>query len=108
VKLVRQEGCNTWAVLVIWIGSVAGTVVWNAVMILERGRQMISREYMDEFCKIGQGKDCCVFLMVGPNGFECAKSTGLEATIRARIPHMTAQGDNCEGLNPKTNLVSLN
>ncbi len=51
-----------------------------------------------EVCKIGQGKDCCRYLTMGPNGFECAKlNLGLMLTIDARVESMNAKGDNCEG-----------
>lgn len=27
-----------------------------------------------DICKIGQGKDCCRYLVMGANGFECMKT----------------------------------
>jgi hypothetical protein len=50
-------------------------------------------------CKIGQGSDCCRYLMMGPKGFECAKHTELKTLLdkRVMLKTITAQGDNCEG-----------
>lgn len=49
-------------------------------------------------CKIGQGKECCRYLVAGSKGLECGK---LDATLRRvidqRVHNMTAQADNCEG-----------
>lgn len=51
-----------------------------------------------ETCKIGQGADCCRYLIMGCTGFECAKlEHGLKVTIDARVESMSAQADNCEG-----------
>jgi len=58
-------------------------------------------EYVKQTCKIGQGKSCCRYLVMGANGFECGK---LERTLRdalnKRVASNTivAQGDNCDGL----------
>ena len=51
-----------------------------------------------EQCKIGQGVDCCRYLVVGPKGFECMKMTvqGRDM-INGRVENMVAKGDNCEG-----------
>lgn len=35
-------------------------------------------------CKIGQGADCCIFLVGGANGFECAKFSSLAKPLLAR------------------------
>ena len=52
-----------------------------------------------DVCKIGQGNDCCRYLIVGGKGFECAKLTTIKATIDARVAAntFTAKADNCEG-----------
>lgn len=54
-------------------------------------------------CKIGQGKDCCRYLTVGGNGFECEKLSPLKfiLDLRVKMSNMVAQGDNCNGLNNK-------
>lgn len=50
-------------------------------------------------CKIGQGHDCCRYLMMGGLGFECAKGTATAAILDIRVlsESMTARGDNCDG-----------
>ena len=60
---------------------------------------MIPDTYVYETCKLGKGEACCAFLVMGVNGFECAKGTGVEATIKQRLElgTMGAKGDNCEG-----------
>jgi hypothetical protein len=58
----------------------------------------ISDDHVRNVCRIGQGAACCAFLTMG-NGFECAKGTSVEPTIRARLFAGTigAKGDNCDG-----------
>ena len=34
----------------------------------------ISDTEATKICKLGQGKDCCTFLVLGRNGFECARA----------------------------------
>ena len=58
---------------------------------------MIDDKYLNEICKMGQGKDCCAYLIVAPAGIKCAKGTEFESMIRGRIHKMVAQSDNCEG-----------
>jgi hypothetical protein len=56
-------------------------------------------EHIKNVCKIGQGHDCCRYLAVGTEGFECLKGTELAILLNSRVAKgtMTAQGDNCEG-----------
>lgn len=56
-------------------------------------------EHVKNVCKIGQGNDCCRYLVMGAQGFECAKGTSLQSHLDARVITNTivAQGDNCEG-----------
>ncbi len=42
-------------------------------------------------CGAGKEAECCVFLMAGPDGIECARGTGLHDTLVERIPTMTAK-----------------
>jgi hypothetical protein len=50
-------------------------------------------------CKIGQGANCCKYLLAGTEGFECAKHEGEKQMIdRVWNETKNAQGDNCEGL----------
>ena len=53
-----------------------------------------------DICKLGQAEDCCRYLMVGGNGFECAKLTKLKKTIDKKVKSgiFKAQGDNCDGI----------
>lgn len=54
--------------------------------------------YVNDVCKIGQGSDCCRYLMMGSGGFECAKASAMmRNAIDARASRMTAKGDNCSG-----------
>ena len=60
----------------------------------------ITNERLMEICKMGMGKQCCRYIIVDPDeGFVCAKGTPLQVTLDANVLTMTAQGDNCEGLN---------
>lgn len=60
--------------------------------------QGLTDEHIRDVCRMGQGAACCSFLILGSGGFECAKGTSLEQTLRVRREFgMTAQGDNCSG-----------
>ncbi|OGC62472.1 hypothetical protein A3J33_02270 [candidate division WWE3 bacterium RIFCSPLOWO2_02_FULL_53_10] len=65
---------------------------------------MISRhipaEHVKLVCKIGQGQECCRYLLGSPEGFECGKGGGFTELLNERAVNnsMAAQGDNCEGL----------
>jgi hypothetical protein len=56
-------------------------------------------EQVRNICKAGQGNACCRYLVIGPMGFECVKSTDLKDYLDARVAMetMVARGDNCEG-----------
>lgn len=58
-------------------------------------------EHIGKVCRIGQGHECCRYLMIGPKGFECAKVAGIrvKALLDQRVAEeaMTARGDNCDG-----------
>lgn len=57
--------------------------------------------HIKEVCKIGQGAECCKYLVVGEEGFQCCKTDPLNKKIIddnwRNTPHV-AQGDNCEGV----------
>ncbi len=57
-------------------------------------------DWIKDVCKIGQGAECCKYLVMGGNGFECMKFNRLnKAVIDAswsEFDHV-AQGDNCPG-----------
>lgn len=59
----------------------------------------ITYQQLKEVCKIGQGNECCRYLIVGPKGFGCAKHTDLRDCIDSRVDEgiMVARSDNCEG-----------
>lgn len=44
-----------------------------------------------QICGMGSGADCCVFLVAGISGFECARQTSLRNTLINSRPRMTAQ-----------------
>lgn len=60
----------------------------------------IPDEHVRSVCRLGQGADCCRYLVMG-DGFQCVKLVpSAQATIDQRVAAgaFTAQGDNCEGL----------
>lgn len=64
-------------------------------MTQPRGPQ--DQGYREEVCKIGAGSDTCSFLMYAGAGWDCAKGTDVEPSIRSRRASMSSQGDNCSG-----------
>lgn len=56
-------------------------------------------KHIKEVCKIGQGKECCRYLVMGARGFECVKYSEMATVLDLRVETDTivAQGDNCEG-----------
>ena len=58
----------------------------------------LSKEHIVNVCKIGQGKDCCRYLLCGAIGFECGKLGPLKGVLDSKAPYMSAQSDNCEGV----------
>ena len=65
-------------------------------------------EIVKDTCKIGQEHDCCRYLIIGGDGFECAKLTNMKLTLDSRGDSMTARADNCDGLDTKTSIQKLN
>ena len=59
----------------------------------------ISADHVESTCKPGT-EDCCAYLVMGTNGFECVKLNELKFTIDLRLAEgtMRAIGDNCEGI----------
>ena len=56
-------------------------------------------ENLTGVCKIGQGAECCKYLVGSPFGFECAKYEGFKDIVdKSWNDTKTAQGDNCDGL----------
>ena len=61
---------------------------------------IIPDDTLMEVCKMGQGNNCCRYIVVDPDeGIVCAKGTALQPTLDANVSSMHAQGDNCDGLN---------
>ncbi len=60
-----------------------------------------------EVCKLGQGEECCAYLILGSSGAKCAKGTMLAYNIELRLANgtMNAKGDNCEGMIEKIMLA---
>lgn len=60
----------------------------------------IDKEYIMNTCKIGQGADCCRYVVAGTSGIECAKLTSMKETIDQRVEtgQFTATSDNCDGV----------
>lgn len=54
-------------------------------------------DHVKNVCKIGQGSLCCRYLVMGTEGFECGRMSGMEEVIDNRIHSMTAKGNNCGG-----------
>ena len=54
-------------------------------------------QYLRDICKIGQGRECCRYLTAGPDGFCCEKLSSMKSHLD-HATHMTARGDNCDGL----------
>ena len=72
---------------------------------------MGANKMVTDTCKIGQGHDCCRYLVVGRRGFECAKhSICAAATLdfRVEMETITARGDNCEGFTETESIIPLN
>lgn len=61
-------------------------------------RLSLSKEKLVTTCKIGEGKDCCRYIVCGSEGFYCAKNTSLKEALDSNMGHMTAMACNCEGL----------
>jgi hypothetical protein len=58
----------------------------------------LSIEAAEQICKLGQGENCCAYLVMKQNGFECAKiDPALVCLIKNRLEQglMTAKGEGC-------------
>jgi hypothetical protein len=54
---------------------------------------------LKNICKVGQGSDCCKYLLCDREGFQCAKTGGLKDFVDQNWDsEKVAQGDNCSGL----------
>lgn len=62
---------------------------------------MAQDEWLKGVCKIGQGHECCRYVVCGPNGFECAKhdpSLAPQLNFRVFCETINARGNNCPGV----------
>ena len=66
---------------------------------METPKNPLTEEQYKNVCKIGQGHDCCRYVVAGAKGIECAKHSSLKALLDERVAKesMVARGDNCEG-----------
>ena len=60
---------------------------------------LVDDDWRMERCKMGKGNECCRYLVMGTEGFECAKDSSLAPTLDSRVAngHFVSQGDNCDG-----------
>jgi hypothetical protein len=65
--------------------------------------------YLTQTCKIGQGAECCRYIVAGKGGITCAKLTSVKATIDNRVAagSFTAKADNCQGKEENIDLSKL-
>jgi hypothetical protein len=58
----------------------------------------ISDEHRINVCRLGV-EDCCAYILLSVNGFECAKNSEVKLAIDLRLAEGTlnATGDNCDG-----------
>lgn len=56
-------------------------------------------DWAKRVCKLGQGAECCRYLLWQRGGWSCLKNTESRATMDewARGHNWTAKGDNCLG-----------
>lgn len=55
-------------------------------------------QHIVDVCRIGQGAECCRYLIAGASGLECGKvNPSIKSRIDERADKMNAKGDNCEG-----------
>ena len=61
--------------------------------------EYINEECLKNICKIGQGHECCRYLVLTSEGWSCAKHTNLRIHLDIRVEKKSigARGDNCEG-----------
>jgi len=64
------------------------------------------KKHWEEVCKIGQGANCCKYLVMGEAGFECMRDKPENKKVIddnwTKHPHV-AQGENCMGYEAEKN-----
>ena len=61
----------------------------------------LTKEQIDDVCKMGQGAECCRYLYADGDGMHCGKVVpAMQAMIDQRVAAglMRSVGDNCEGV----------
>jgi len=60
----------------------------------------ISKDRLNNICKIEAGDKTCRYIVLGSSGFTCAKNTKLKEAIDKMVEEdkMTAKQDHCSGL----------
>lgn len=69
------------------------------------GLDQTAKKHVSDVCKMGQGAECCKYLVMGTKGFECMRVNPANKKVIDSdwevTPHVS-QGDNCKGyLNEK-------
>lgn len=57
-------------------------------------------EHIKNVCKIGQGKECCRYLTLGPDGWNCERnnpSAKRMLDLRVESGSFISKGINCDG-----------
>ena len=68
--------------------------------VIEEVEPFPSDGWLKRVCRIGQGYDCCRYLLGGAKGFECGKHTEFKALLDEKVAkgEMVACSDNCGGI----------
>ena len=62
------------------IEAIDSSLVQGVQFVCEGNMAEVPEGFEKTLCKVGHGKDCCVFLVCGSRGFECSKFSGSMAT----------------------------
>lgn len=66
-----------------------------------------NKDYQKNICQIGNGHQCCKYLVLGSKGFECMRDDPANKKVIDSawlITKHVAQGDNCKGYNTEKSL----
>mgnify|MGYP001560372332 FL=1 len=85
--------CNDDEVPVVYEGTTASCgTIFDQLEIVGPENALADREK----CGAGKGKDCCIFLAVGANGFECQRFGNLRWDLVFRKSAMNAKREPIE------------
>ena len=45
----------------------------------------MEKDHIENVCKLGEGHDCCRYLIIGSDGFQCAKQRTLRSTLDEKV-----------------------